>query len=83
MLINYFLVANNLPPIIIFYLDKEEYYLALDFFKNKQKIDKMMTFLDNEAYKTWVKDYNVKFKRLKYFFDDWQYKYNLITENHG
>ncbi|WPC42799.1 Fic family protein [Clostridium sp. JS66] len=35
ILLNYILVANHLPPINIFYMDKEKYYLAMDFFIKK------------------------------------------------
>ena len=69
ILINYLLIGNNLPPIIIFYNDCEEYHLALEYFNSKQEIDKMVKFLDEQAYKTWIKDYNVKLKTLKDFSD--------------
>jgi Fic family protein len=69
MLLNYLLVVNNLPPIILFYYDTEEYYLALEYFNETQEIDKMVKFLDDQAYKTWVKDYNLKLKSLKDFLD--------------
>ena len=67
VLINYLLLGNNLPPIIIFYNDGEYYYLALEFFKETQEIDKMITFLEDQAFKTWCKNYNVKVKSLKDF----------------
>ncbi len=67
LLINYLLIGNSLPPIILFENDCEEYYLALEYFNSKQEIDKMFKFLDDQAYKTWVKDYNVKLKSLKDF----------------
>ena len=69
MLLNYMLIGNNLPPIVLFEEDREEYYLALEYFNSKQEIDKMVNFLDDQAYKTWVKDYNVKIKSLKDFLD--------------
>ncbi|MBZ9621404.1 Fic family protein [Clostridium sp. FP2] len=69
MLLNYLLIANNLPPIVIFYNDKKEYYLALEQFNETQQIDKMIRFLEDQAYKTWIKDYNFKLKGLKYFLD--------------
>lgn len=67
MLINYLLIGNNLAPIILFENDREEYYLALEYFNDKQEIDKMIKFLDNQAYKTWIKNYNEKLKGLKDF----------------
>lgn len=53
MLFNYLLVGNNLPPIILFENDREEYYLALEYFNANQEIGKMVKFLDDQAYKTW------------------------------
>lgn len=67
MLINYLLLANNLPPIVIFYNNIEEYYLALEYFDETQDISQMVKFLDDQAYKTWSKDYNLKLKNLKEF----------------
>lgn len=69
MLLNYLLIGNNLPPIVLFENDREEYYLALEYFNETQEINKMVDFLDSEAYKTWVKDYNLKIKNLKDFLD--------------
>ncbi len=69
VLINYLLIANNLPPIVLFENDCEEYYLALEYFNSKQEINKMVKFLNEQAYKTWVKNYNVKLKSLKDFLD--------------
>lgn len=65
MLLNYLLIGSGLPPIVLFENDREEYYLALEYFNDCQEIDKMVDFLDRQAYKTWVKDYNVKHKNLK------------------
>ncbi|OAA87784.1 Fic family protein [Clostridium ljungdahlii] len=70
VLLNYLLIGNNLPPIIIFEIDKEEYYLALEYFNNRKNISKMVDFLDEQAYKTWVKNYNIKKKNLKDFLDN-------------
>ncbi|NNU78166.1 Fic family protein [Clostridium estertheticum] len=67
LLINYILLGNNLTPVIIFYNNTDEYYLALDYFNKTRKIDKMIEFLEDEAYKTWIKDYNLKIKSLKEF----------------
>jgi Uncharacterized conserved protein len=53
LLINYILIANNLPPIIIFEEDKKDYYSALEYFNETQEIDKMVSLLDFWAYKTW------------------------------
>lgn len=69
MLLNYLLIGNNLPPIVLFENDREEYYLALEYFNETQEIDKMVKFLNSQAYKTWAKDYNVKVKSLKNFLE--------------
>lgn len=69
MLTNYILIGNNLPPIIFFYSDKEEYYSSLDYFNSTRRLDQMISFLNDQSYKTWIKNYNVKLKSLKYFLD--------------
>jgi len=69
MLLNYLLIGNNFPPIIIFESDRTEYYWALENFNEKQEIDKMVSFLEDQAFKTWLKDYNLKVKGLKEFLD--------------
>lgn len=69
MLINYLLIANNLPPIILFYNDKKEYYLALEHFNATKEIYPMVKFLEEQAFKTWLKNYNLKLKNLKKFLD--------------
>jgi len=69
ILLNYLLMGNNLPPIIVFEADKREYYLALEDFNETQEISEMVKFLEGQAYKTWIKDYNVKLKNLKEFLD--------------
>ena len=56
MLLNYMLVRNNLPPIIIFESDKREYYLALEDFNETQEISQMVNFLEDQAYKTWLEN---------------------------
>lgn len=63
MLINYILLGNNIPPIVLFENEKEKYYLALEYFNETQEIDKMVNFLEDQAYKTWfrkeLKDKNI------------------------
>ncbi|WP_368491071.1 Fic family protein [Clostridium sp. BJN0013] len=69
MLVNYLLIGNNFPPIVLFENDREQYYLALEYFNETQEISKMVSFLEDQAYKTWIKDYNIKLKNLKDFLD--------------
>lgn len=52
VVINYLLMGNKFQPIIIFESDRKEYYWALVHFNEKQKIDKMVEFLDNQTYIT-------------------------------
>lgn len=68
MLVNYLLIGNNLPPIILYQLDRTEYYQALEVFNDTQEIDLMVDFLDKQAYKTWEKNYNKRFKCLLDYF---------------
>lgn len=67
MLANYLLISNNLPPIIFWENDIEVYIEALKYFSSTNDIIKMISFLEDEAYKTWIKDYNIKIKKLKDF----------------
>jgi Fic family protein len=53
VLINYILIGNDLPPIIVFEEDKRDYYSALEYFNEEQEIDKMVRFLELQFYKTW------------------------------
>lgn len=53
VLINYILISNDLPPIIVFEEDKRDYYSALEDFNESQEIYKMVSLLDFLAYKTW------------------------------
>ncbi|MDR3598714.1 hypothetical protein [Clostridium sp.] len=69
ILVNYILISNDLPPIIIFYNDKEKHDLLMEHFNNKtQDISCMLNFLENQAFRTWIKDYNVKIRSLKDHF---------------
>ena len=56
ILLNYLLITNNLPPIVIFYADREQYYSALENFNENQEIDEMVEFLEGQAYRTWIKN---------------------------
>lgn len=70
MIINYLLIKNDLPPIIVFYHDIEEYHQALEQFRNAQGDLKMEKFLSIQSYKTWLKNYNVRMKKLKDFLGE-------------
>lgn len=54
-LLNYILMINNLPPVIIFDEDKETYFLALEVFDHTDRIDGFLTFIKEQYIKTWVR----------------------------
>ena len=54
-LLNYILMCNNLPPVIIFDEDKETYFMALEVFDHTEKIDGFVQFLKEQMVKTWVR----------------------------
>lgn len=54
-LMNYFLMTNNHPPIIIHEEDKAEYYTALEQYDKKEEMEPMYTFLLAQTCKTWEK----------------------------
>lgn len=53
LLVNYFLMINNHPPMIIFNEDKKMYFTALRQWDSEQKINKMVDFMKFELTKTW------------------------------
>lgn len=67
VLLNYLLMSNNCPPIVISDEDKTIYYEALEVFNDSQDIDLMFSFLDEQSYKTWLRDYNTRVKKLSSF----------------
>ena len=54
-LLNYILMINDLPPLIIFDEDKETYFMALEVFDHSGKIDGFVAFLKEQTIKTWVR----------------------------
>lgn len=78
ILLNYVLIRNNLAPIIIFESDKKEYYSSLEYYYKKQDISRMINFLDKQAYKTWIKNYNVRAKKLKEFLDKFIIQFSIL-----
>jgi hypothetical protein len=62
VLVNYFLMINDLPPIIIYNEDKKYYYLALEKFTTKEDINLMVEFLKYEMIKTWEKTLDRKYQ---------------------
>ncbi len=54
-LLNYILMINGLPPVIIFDEDKETYYMALEVFDHTDKIDGFVKFIKEQTIKTWTR----------------------------
>lgn len=67
ILINYLLLEENVPPLIIFENDMNKYYSSLEYFDNTRDICKIHNFFKEESYKTWVNNYYLRLKRLKDF----------------
>lgn len=55
---NYLLVLNNHPPIIIHEEDKKDYYTALEAWDRDQEIKPFIEFLKQQCVKTWSKQIN-------------------------
>lgn len=62
VLVNYFLMINDLPPIIIYNEDKKYYYAALKKFNTEEDISLMVEFLKYEMTKTWEKTLDRKYQ---------------------
>ncbi len=54
-LLNYILMINDLPPVIIFDEDKETYYLALEVLDQTDKIDGFVQYIKEQTIKTWTR----------------------------
>ncbi|MCL2220861.1 MAG: Fic family protein [Oscillospiraceae bacterium] len=55
VLLNYFLMINNHPPVIIYEVDKHEYYDALNKYDTSEDIMPMRRLLEQQLCKTWEK----------------------------
>lgn len=55
IVMNYLLVMNSHPPVVIHEEDRKEYYSALEAWDREQDITPMCTFLKEQTVKTWVK----------------------------
>lgn len=54
-MLNYFLMINNHPPLIIHDEDKSAYYDALAAYDNSENVEPMTVFLKQQAERTWEK----------------------------
>ena len=52
---NYFLVMNSHPPIIIHEEDRKAYYDALESWDTRQELEPLCAFLQEQTVKTWEK----------------------------
>lgn len=52
-LLNYYLLTNGYPPIVIFDEDKETYYLGLEVFDKTGELNNFVKFLQEQMVKTW------------------------------
>ena len=55
LLMNYFLVLHNHPPIVIHEEDRREYFEALEAWDSRQELDLLIGFLEDQCVKTWQK----------------------------
>jgi Fic family protein len=59
-LMNYFLMLNDHPPIIIYDERKADYYAALEVYDKSEEIEPLNKFLLNQTELTWKKALNAK-----------------------
>ena len=52
---NYLLLLNNHPPIIVHEEDRKEYYTCLEAWDDRQELKPLIAFLRAQAIKTWDK----------------------------
>lgn len=63
LLMNYFLVLSDAPPIIIFEEDRGDYYSALEKWDDEQDLKPLENFLGAQTIKTWEKYFSRKSKK--------------------
>lgn len=59
-IVNYILLTNNLPTIIIYDEDKKYYYACLEKFDEEEDLSAMIEFFKYEMEKTWSKTLDLK-----------------------
>ena len=55
LVMNYLLMLNDHPPVIIHEQDRREYYEALEAWDSEQQLEPMLAFLREQTCKTWEK----------------------------
>ena len=65
-MINYFLMAHNHPPLIVYDENREDYYKALEHYGEAEDIEPLFIFFQHQLEKTWIKalERHDKMKRL-------------------
>lgn len=88
-LMNYYLMINNHPPLIVYDEDKNKYYDALEKYDTAEELTPMYTFLKSQVEKTWNKTLErtiypqcpqPKKSTLKTFIDNAHTEYNNKTD---
>ena len=54
-LLNYWLMINDYPPMIIYEEDKKAYYEALQQYDEQESLDALVRFLEAQTVKTWAR----------------------------
>lgn len=54
-LLNYWLMINDYPPMIIYEEDKRTYYAALQEYDEQERLDALVSFLEDQTVKTWTR----------------------------
>ncbi len=65
LLMNYFLILHNHPPVTIFNEDRKQYYSALESWDNELQLEPMYVFLKEQTAKTWAKQIERENQRCK------------------
>ena len=55
-LLNYWLMINDYPPMIIYEEDKKEYYSVLQQYDEQETLEPLVSFLEEQTVKTWNRD---------------------------
>ena len=67
MIMNYYLLLHDHPPIIIFEEDRKQYYSALEAWDERQELKPLIAFLEDQTEKTWEKQIEREISKSKGF----------------
>ena len=67
MIMNYYLLLHDHPPIIIFEEDRKQYYSALETWDERQELKPLVAFLEEQTEKTWEKQIEREISKSKGF----------------